>query len=600
MSFRRRLLGVFSIIIIATVIAIAWSISARTREVFERIDNQRTEALVQQFQREFQRRGEEVVKRVQNIAANPNVERMATDLMGSGDPATYLSEASQYAQSQQLDFLEFTTSDGTIFSSAQWSARFGYKEPAVTSTPGKPFLKREELQDGVALGLFAVRPIRISDKPIYVIGGERLDRDFIGGLMLPTGMRAMLYRNRGAGFDPQNLLGVEPGTPNLDRIAPLIENVQRSGTEQTTIVHWTSDLRDAETIRAFPLKADNGELLGVLLVGHSRRDLVQFLYDIRTVAFTVGGAGILLAILVSLWMAARFTRPVEQLAEAARTVAAGNWETRVEVPNTDELGDMAEAFNTMTQEIISQRERLLQAERVAAWRELARRLAHELKNPLFPLQITVENLLRARTLPYEEFDEVFRESTATLLAEIANLKNIIARFSDFSKMPQPQLQRVQVNDLLRQVVKLHEPQFHTEGKPVVAADLDLDSKVPEIDADPDLLHRVFSNLLLNAMDAMPNGGIITLRSIDQPDSIRIEIADSGTGLTPEEASRIFTPYYTSKQHGTGLGLAIVQSVISDHQGSITVESTPGEGATFRIQLPKQLAGALKADTAKVG
>jgi signal transduction histidine kinase len=600
MSFRRRLLGVFAVIIFATVIAIGWAISVRTREVFERTDNQRSEALVQQFQREFQRRGESVVKRVQSIAGNPAVERMATDLMSGGDPSTYLSDASQYAQSQQLDFLEFTTADGSIFSSAQWSARFGYKEPAVTSTPGKAFLKREELQDGVALGLFAVRPIRISEKPIYVIGGERLDREFLSGLTLPTGMRAMLYRNQGSGFDPQYLVGVEPGTPNLDRLAPLIQKVQQTGQDETKIVHWTSDLRDAETVRAFPLKSDAGELLGVLLVGHSRHDLVQFLYDIRTVAFTVGGAGILLAILVSLWMAARFTRPVEQLAEAARNVAAGNWETRVEVPNTDELRDMAEAFNTMTHEIISQRARLLQAERVAAWRELARRLAHELKNPLFPLQITVENLLRSRSLPSEEFDEVFRESTSTLLAEIANLKNIIGRFSEFSKMPQPQLQKVQVNDLLKQVVRLHEPQFHAEGRPAIETDLDLDGKVPLIDADPDLLHRVFSNLLLNAMDAMPQGGIITLRTINESDSVRVEVVDSGTGLTPEECSRIFTPYYTSKQHGTGLGLAIVQSVISDHRGSITVESTPGEGATLRIQLPKQLSGALRADTAKVG
>jgi nitrogen fixation/metabolism regulation signal transduction histidine kinase len=353
-------------------------------------------------------------------------------------------------------------------------------------------------------------------------------------------------------------------------------------------------------VNAFPLKGEDGSLLGVLLVAHSRRDLVQFLYDIRTVAFTVGGAGILLAILVSIWMAARFTRPVEQLAEAARSVGAGNLDTHVDIPNTDELGELAEAFNTMTHEIITQRERLLQAERVAAWRELARRLAHELKNPLFPLQITVENLLRSRELPPAEFDEIFKESTSTLLAEIANLKTIIGRFSDFSKMPQPQLQRVQVNDLLRRIVTLHEPQFNAPGKAPIKTQLALSDILPQIDADPDLLHRVFSNLVLNAMDAMPNGGVITLRTQELPESIRIEIADSGTGLTPEECSRIFTPYYTSKQHGTGLGLAIVQSVISDHRGSINVQSEPGHGTTFNIVLPQHLSGALQADTAKVG
>ena len=102
------------------------------------------------------------------------------------------------------------------------------------------------------------------------------------------------------------------------------------------------------------------------------------------------------------------------------------------------------------------------------------------------------------------------------------------------------------------------------------------------------------------MDAMPNGGVIAINTHEREDNILIEIADFGTGLTPEECSRIFTPYYTSKQHGTGLGLAIVQSVISDHHGSITVQSEPGHGTTFNILLPKHLSGALQADTAKVG
>ena len=117
----------------------------------------------------------------------------------------------------------------------------------------------------------------------------------------------------------------------------------------------------------------------------------------------------------------------------------------------DEIGVLARSFNHMTGQLVSQRERLVQTERVAAWRELARRLAHELKNPLFPLQLTVENLVRARELPAAEFDEVFRESTATLGMEIANLKTIIGRFSDFSKMPKPQLERIDARDAVERV-----------------------------------------------------------------------------------------------------------------------------------------------------
>src|SRR6202040_610386 len=225
--------------------------------------------------------------------------------------------------------------------------------------------------------------------------------------------------------------------------------------------------------------------------------------------------------------AARVTRPVEQLAHAAQEVAAGNWNTRVDVTGGDELGQLADSFNRMTTELLRQRERLLQSERVAAWRELARRLAHELKNPLFPLQLTVENLTRARTQSPEQFDEVFRESSSTLLAEISNLKTIIGRFSEFSKMPHPQLQALQVNETLQGVIKLFQAQLQAPGRAQIACTLELDENVGTIAADPDLLHRALSNLVLNAMDAMPNGGTLTLRTTHDHGNVIIEVSDTG-------------------------------------------------------------------------
>src|SRR5205814_5209580 len=195
-----------------------------------------------------------------------------------------------------------------------------------------------------------------------------------------------------------------------------------------------------------------------------------------------------------------------------------------------------------------------------------------------------ENQLRAREEYHDQFDEVFRESTNTLLAEIGNLKTIIGRFSDFSKMPTPEMQQVDLNALLKETVKLFEPQLPKTGKGI-SVKTSFDTNLSTIEADPVLLRRVFENLLLNAVDAMPTGGILTVLTEQLTSSVLVEISDTGMGIMAEEAERLFTPYYTTKKHGTGLGLAIAQSVISDHSGKISVRSKPGEGTTFRIELP---------------
>jgi two-component system nitrogen regulation sensor histidine kinase NtrY len=321
-----------------------------------------------------------------------------------------------------------------------------------------------------------------------------------------------------------------------------------------------------------------------LLVENSRAELLSLKRYIQGTAAAVGVAGVLLGLMLSFWTAARVTRPLRDLASSVREVAVGKWDTRAKVWSSDEVGQLAGAFNAMTEQLVEQRDRMIQAERVAAWRELARRLAHELKNPLFPLQITIENLQRSREMAPEQFDEVFRESTSTLLAELGHLKTIIGRFSDFAKMPAPELEPVDVNQVAREVIQLFEAQLRAPGSPPVETKLQLGEDAGQVPADPDQLRRALRNLVLNALDAMPRGGALTVRTSRHDGKVAVEVSDTGQGLTPEECDRLFTPYYTTKQHGTGLGLAIVQSVVSDHKGTITVHSEPGQGTTFRIEL----------------
>jgi two-component system, NtrC family, nitrogen regulation sensor histidine kinase NtrY len=604
MTFRRKLLGVFALTVFLSVAAVTGLVSAITRRAFQRSEDERASALVAQFRREFNRQGEVVAQQVAAIAASDRLNRMALALSHApADSGPYFELAKTIAENNQLDFLEFVEADGTIVSSAQWPEKFGYQEGSFASLSAESnhgfFLEQKELQDGTALGLLAVSTVRAGEQPVYVVGGRKLDQNFLSGLDMPEGMRVLIYQNRGDRFS--TALIVDPEQPSAthpaDKLRPLIESVRQSKQDCTSIVHWLGDPAEDEEFHAIPLLGignDNGQhLLAILLVGNSRRAYVALMRRIRSAALMAGAGGIVLAILLSSWAAARVTKPVERLAHAAQEVAAGNWNTYVEVSGTDELGQLADSFNRMTTELLKQKERLVQSERVAAWRELARRLAHDLKNPLFPLQLTVENLVRARQQTPEQFDEVFRESSRTLLTEIANLTSVISKFNDFSKMPQPKLRPIQVNEVLRSLAKLFQAQLEAPGPAKIDCKLQLDEHLAPVAADAELLHRAISNLVSNAIDAMPAGGTLTLRTRGDRNKVFIEVSDTGTGLTADQCERIFTPYYTSKQHGTGLGLAIVQSIVSDHEGRIRVQSEPGKGTTFIVELPKSTDEASK-------
>lgn len=596
MSYRTKLLLLFAVTVGVTVTIVAWTASITMRRAFERVNNERTAALVTQFQREFTRRGVEVTSQVEGIAHAKDTLRIAMEVARPNpDYAALVNEAGSLASAYQLEFLELLADDGAIVSSAQWPARFGYKESWITTTTGwltqGAFLRQEDLPNGSALALMAVRAVIVGEKRMYVVGGKKLGSEFLASLTLPEGMRALLYRNSST-ENAQGTLTDGAGTAiSEERLLPLITAVRQRPAEQAQNIAWTKDAASAEAFHALPLLGPHQEVLGMFLVGSSLAEEVLLARRIRSLALIAGGMGILLGMILSTWAAAHVTKPLEQLAGAANDVSAGLWNTHVPVASRDEVGRLADAFNRMTEQLTEQRERLVQAERVAAWRELARRLAHELKNPLFPLQITVENLLRAREMSEDQFEEVFRESTGTLLAELAKLRAIISRFSDFAKMPAPQLQPVNLNELVTAAIRVFEAQFTAPGKPAITKQLDLAKRLDDIQADPELLQRAVQNLILNAIDAMPSGGTLRLRTASLPSGVQLDVSDTGTGLTREECERLFTPYYTTKQHGTGLGLAIVQSVVSDHQGKISVESEPEKGTTFRIILPFRATSA---------
>jgi two-component system, NtrC family, nitrogen regulation sensor histidine kinase NtrY len=583
-NLRQRLLLMFALVVFTVVGSVSWIVANRARRAFDQVDQQRAAALVSQYRTEFDRQGQEVTTDLDRLARTERMQRIAFEVARGGDTSQLVSEAAPLAQEYGFDFLDIVASDGTIISSAEWPAHFGYKLqlPSAVSTPA---LHAFELPTSTAIGLASSQKLATPEGSMYLVAGRAIGVALLKNFVVGQGSYLWFYSIRGEQLTSENLIGETP--IDFQKLTPLLQSAI-AGNEISGAVKLSPDRFDTATVQTILLRDDQSRPAVVLLIGTSRRPLLELQQQIRAAAFAVAGVGILLAVIASLWLAARFTRPIEELAAASRSLAAGEWNTQVEIDSNDEVGELAQSFNSMVKDLAENRDRLVQVERVAAWRELARRLAHELKNPLFPLQLTVENLAKAKRLAPNEFDEIFRESTDTLLAEIGNLKTIVGRFSDFSKMPKPQLQDVNLNEAATRTATLHQAQVSQLAKPI-SLNVDLDQAAPVVLADPELLHRVFSNLVLNAIDAMPDGGTIDLRVRDEATKGIIEISDTGTGLTPEERDRLFTPYYTTKGHGTGLGLAVAQSVISDHNGSITVQSEPGRGTTFIIHLPKSSA-----------
>jgi len=589
MTLRTRLFALVGAVVALTVLLVTSTVAASARRAFAAVDGQRTAVLVSQIRREFAAEGEQVVQRLDRVATSDSVVRIAADIGRSkGDLAPYVSEATPLAAAQGLDFLDLVTDTGTIVSSAHTPARFGYRHPwlapGVTAMPESEdaHLQRVELANEVALGVVATRSVSAGDHRLVLVGGRRLDERFVKTLVLPPGMRVMLYRDVEAEIAHRQLVDASGVVADSRPIEPLLARVRQTRNEVHDEIAWPDG---TEAVSAIPLPGRDGAVLGILLVGSSGRELAGLVSRIRWSGLLFGALGLVVGCGLSYVVAARVTRPVEQLADAARAVADGRWDVQVAAGEASgEVGALARAFTTMTGQLAEQRDRLVQAERVAAWRELARRLAHELKNPLFPLRITVDNLRRARSLPTAEFDEVFEESMGTLHTGLTNLNTVVGRFSDFARMPLPVIADVSPNEIVQRSVKLFHAQLANSERPSIHVTTDLDSSAGVIAADGEQLGRALTNLLVNAIDAMPNGGELTIRTRRANGGVRFEVSDTGQGLTEEERQRLFTPYYTTKQHGTGLGLAIVQSVVADHHGRIWVDSAPGRGTTFHIEL----------------
>ncbi len=294
------------------------------------------------------------------------------------------------------------------------------------------------------------------------------------------------------------------------------------------------------------------------------------------------------ALALAFFLAARLAKPLLMLAEGTRAVAAGDLTPRAVLETDDELGVLTRSFNEMTVQLEQARVEREAAQRAAVWGEVARRLAHEIKNPLTPIQLSAERLqMKLADKLDADSAAMLGRATRTIVEQVEAMKAMVNDFRDYARLPPPVTRPLDLNALVTEVLELY-----TEGP--VAVTTDLDPILPPVQADADQIRQVLHNLIKNAGEASKDKvspdetAHVTVITQDNGRMARLAVVDNGAGFPPAILQHAFEPYVTTKPRGTGLGLAIVQKIVTDHGGTISLANRPeaaGGGAEVSIQLP---------------
>ena len=296
-------------------------------------------------------------------------------------------------------------------------------------------------------------------------------------------------------------------------------------------------------------------------------------------ALSLGAVGALLGVLVTAW-AVLTLRPLRRLHDGVRSVAAGNYRQRVAVSGGTEVADLAREFNAMAEAIHDRELDLVRSERLAAVGKMAAVITHEVRNPLSSIGLNAE--LLEETLAASGSKEAVG-LCRSIVKEVDRLTAITEEYLRFARLPRPRLEREQLNSIVAGVVAFQREDLASRG---VRVDARLDDSLPPVDADEAQLRQALMNLMRNAADAMRGGGALTVatrRAVDG--AVEVSVEDTGAGISSENLSRIFEPFFSTKEGGTGLGLALTQQIVNEHGGSIEVASRPGRGTTFTLKLP---------------
>lgn len=570
----RRVLGYFLLAALPAILLVSaavWLIdgriaaAVRARQARSRVDLERL------LEDEKKRLGQAV----HALSENREILELSEALVG-GSLAPYEDLAPRLAPALGLELLSFVAAAGPeagrIVSSAHLVDAAGVDAPpfarAADPTTVRVGLAHDFIQGDpppVVPALFAVRAIPAA--------GER-------GLVILAGSSLAGRLRTVARAGEVSLTLVSPGVKPL--AFPGGEG-EPDGAEERLVLEA---LEGGHGIREPGSTRKAGDESYIALAAHAP-ELVTARRIFQNTAVALGLASALAAFLAAWVLTHRLSRPVLELSEAARRAGEGDLSVQVQPRSRDEMGALAHAFNRMVCELRTSREELARAERLAAWRQIARRVAHEIKNPLSPIRMSMETLQKSFARKHPDLEEIVAESTRTVLEEVRTLNRIVTEFSDFARMPPPEREPTPPADVLAHVASL----YRVDPRAALHLDPGHASTLEPIHVDRGQVQRALINLVKNAMEAVaPHGRNVWIAAREESRlgeaGVAFEVADDGPGLPGAVRDDLFTPYVTTKTNGTGLGLAIVHRIASEHGGHVHACETPEGGARFVLWFPR--------------
>ncbi len=335
---------------------------------------------------------------------------------------------------------------------------------------------------------------------------------------------------------------------------------------------------------AIPIETSEGRYYVMVILRNSKSEAAWRAAEPLIYTFGI----FLVSTAITFFLVWRFTSPITDLSNAARRIAEGDLGFRIATDRTDEIGRLTQRFNEMTSELEKSRaleEQLQQAEKSAVVGRLGSAIAHEIRNPLNYINLTLDHLRSKFTPEGKEDADTYHKLISQIKDEVKRINQQISDFLNYSRPANVDLRPLNAREVVEDSLRIVEAQAEESNIKIAIIEHE---DVPQIMGDPEFLRSVFNNLFINAVQAMGNEGgqlNVKLSTDEDPEFVRIEVSDTGSGIPEENLSKIFEPYFSTKETGTGLGLAIVQKIIDVHNGMIAVESETNKGTTFLVHLP---------------